>query len=139
MASYFDAEAAIITRLKATVSEFKDVIGTAGIISDDPSTYCPLAQVSHEGFSALNNDRGEKTLIKQRWQIAIVVASPDDKDGALSRAEAGPLIIKVIQALAGWKPGAGYSAMALEQSRGDLYTSAGIAIYPMTFTTNVTI
>jgi hypothetical protein len=134
---YFSAERAIVDRLAGTLPEIKSAAGShAGALVDDASRR-PCVAVIYDGYEPMGRGEG-KSMIRQRWRITIVVDARNDKSGADARAAAGPIINKVISAVAGWKPLPELSPMELAAGNGAEYKN-GVAAFSLVFSANLII
>ena len=136
--SYYTAEAAIISRIHAQAPQVKTVTGIHQETKADSATGPLPAVVVSCGGHEPKGHAGIRALVSQRWEITLVVAAPNDRSGAKARAEAGPLIIAVIRALAGWRPASGCSGMELQAGGWEEYTE-NMAMFGFAMTTNISI
>jgi len=136
--NYYAAEAAIIARVRDQVPDLKTVVGLSQEIKVDSATGAlPGAVVVCDGHEP-KDQAGGRVLITQKWEITIVVSAPNDRSGAKARAEAGPLIVGVIRALAGWTPATGFSSMELQAGGWEEYTE-NMAQFGFAMKTNIAI
>ncbi len=70
----------------------------------------PSVAVVYYSYRVKDTDgRGCRAMLVQKWFTILSVKSADDtKNGKGVREIAGPMIMDLINALKGWKPGAGY-------------------------------
>lgn len=107
--NYFEAEEAIVARLKERVPELKDVL-TPFSIGDmlESSQPSPTVHVIYGGdaFPANDAGKGEIRTVGQRWLIVLAVRSTKAQLQQTTeiRNIAGVLIPKILQALQGWTP-----------------------------------
>ena len=136
--SYYENENTIIARIKDQVPQLRTVTGINQNTEADSATGPLPAVVVVCGGHEPKGHAGGRTLIIQKWEMTIIVSAPNDRSGAKARAEAGPLIISVIRAVAGWRPGVGCSAMGLEAGGWEEYTE-NMAQFGFVMTTNISI
>lgn len=126
--NYFDAEAAIIGRIRAQVPELKDVLSPFSVGDMvEASQPSPAVHVIYGGDNVTGNEAGNgaRRIIDQRWLIVLAVRTPKAQlqNTTEIRILAGELIPKIINALQGWAatewmrplvrvngPSAGYSS-----------------------------
>lgn len=145
--NYLSAEALIIQRIKDQVPGLNAVLSAddlAGV--EERSQVAPAVHVLYggdilAGGAAGSAGRGAARIVRQRWFAVIVVRQARDATGSRARAEAGPLISKVLVALSGWPPSAAHRELVRLSAPNPLYR-AGMAYFPLAFETqlnNVTV
>lgn len=99
----------------------------------------PAAHVLYDGYS-IQQDQVQRALIRQTWVVVVTVRHVGQRNqSALQREAAGPLVMEVVQALMGWRPGPEYSRMSLASSPYRPNFGRGFAYVPVAFTTDIKI
>ena len=107
--NYFEAEEAIVARLRASMPELKDVL-TPFSIGDmiESSQPSPCAHVIYGGDTLPGNESGknDSRTVGQRWLVVLAVRTPKAQLQHTSeiRSIAGALVPKMLGALQGWAP-----------------------------------
>lgn len=122
---YFALSPAIVQRLKSQVPELGAVAGADLPPPDDSRLKKPAAIVVYDGYTP-GGRVGGKTQLYQLWRIALAAPEPNDPSGEAARAVAGPLMVKVINALTGWKPAPGVSPLELAPEKKSGPPQAGV-------------
>ena len=105
--NYFDAEPAIVARLKDALPEVKAIL-TPFSIGDmiESSQQSPTVHVIYSGDQVVSTGgQGSKTMDSQRWLIVLAVRTPKaqlQQTGDI-RVIAGEIIPKLLKALQGWQ------------------------------------
>ena len=105
--NYFNAEAAIIERLKELLPQVK--VLTPFSIGDmiESSQPSPAIHVIYGGDQvAGESNNGTKSVIDQRWMIVLAVRTPKAQlqHTADIRTMAGEIVPTLLKALQGWQP-----------------------------------
>lgn len=107
--NYFEAEDAIVQRLRENVPELKDVLtpfGLADMLESSQSS--PVAHVVYAGDTLPNSEagKGDTRMVTQRWLIILAVRTPKAQLQKTTeiRALAGAIVPKVLGCLQGWAP-----------------------------------
>ncbi|SSG51976.1 Uncharacterised protein [Klebsiella pneumoniae] len=139
---YLFCEPLLINRLREQVPDFVEVTGVAGLSQmNDDNPICPMAYVMYLGdtvntsTAATGGSMARLQFVTQLWAVVICVYFADGRGlGADISSEAGPLIKKTVDALAGWKPD-GDIARALTRSSQTLPAQYedGYGYYPLVF------
>ena len=132
---YFATQKAIVNRLLAQVTELKSADATGG--GTESALQRPAVVVVHQGHEHLGRGTGQ-ILLRQRWQVTLVVDDRNDRNGSRARSVAGPLITQIIFALAGWAPGATHSLLTPLDGGEEEYKD-GQARFNLYFSSNVTL
>ncbi|CUZ06842.1 Uncharacterised protein [Serratia marcescens] len=143
---YLFCEPLLIGRLRAAVPEFVEVTGVAGLSQmNDDNPICPMAYVMYLGdtvnTSTAATGGGQRRLqfVTQLWAVVVCVYFADGRGlGADISSEAGPLMLKTVEALAGWSPLEGVTRQLARsnQSLPAQYES-GYGYYPLVFQVDV--
>lgn len=139
MDNHLALEALLIDHLKSAVPEFRDVLGMADLASmQESSQVTPAAHVIYQGDTLPSGNsagQGSAQMVVQTWLVVVAVRSArDTRGGSGAREEAGSLITRVIQSLAGWPPGAGFLPMQRVNTIKPGF-NAGFAYFPLAFET----
>lgn len=106
---YFEAEKAIVCRLKQEIPELKEVY-TPFSLSDmvESSQASPAIHVIYSGDNVKSPEAGQGSakMIGQKWMVVLAVrnAKSQLQNTTEIRNLAGELIPKLLSALQGWKP-----------------------------------
>lgn len=133
----------IMERLRDQVPELQAVLSApdlAAIREDQQRT--PNAQVMYDGDDVASGDgasagRGAAQVVYQRYLVYLCVRNVRDP-GRLAGAfgEAGPLVSKIIKALAGWQPSSDFRPLRRTSAGKPLY-SPGYVYFPVGFSTQL--
>lgn len=146
LSDYLALEPVIIDRLESEVTELV-LVGSApdldGLAEGRQAT--PSAYVIYGGDQVPTNDRrisdaGKRHVITQRWFVVLAVRNVRDTvSGSGVRSDAGPLLSKIITALAGEKPWVPVSGIRPLRRAGAPRPSyrAGYGLFPLLFTADV--
>ena len=134
---YFAAEEAIASRIAENVPELKSAVGYRQPRHWSAAQRRPFVAVILEEPEPAGRN-GNRTLIKQRWRITLVVDMINEHSGANARAEAGPILTKIISALAGWTPGQDMAPMQPSSGYVGVYEN-DCASFSLVFTTGLII
>jgi hypothetical protein len=137
---YLAAESLIVARLRAQVSGVPsaNVMTTADLAGVEARAQrTPALHVIYNGDEpagvAGQSDLGDSQVVQQRWMIVVAVRSGKDTlGGSGARSVAGPLMVDVIQALAGWRPSADHGPLIRGSAPAPLF-EAGFAYYPQLY------
>jgi hypothetical protein len=107
--NYFEAEDAIVQRLREYVPELKDVLTPFGLADMlESSQASPVAHVVYAGDTLPNSETGNGStrVVTQRWLIILAVRTPKAQLQKTTeiRAMAGAIVPKVLGCLQGWAP-----------------------------------
>ena len=144
LADYLAAEPLIVTRLRGEVAGVPSAhVLTAADLSgvEARAQHTPALHVIYDGDEPLGesgqSDAGDVQITWQRWLVVVAVRSArDTTGGAGARALAGPLLVAVIQALAGWRPSADHSPLIRASAPRPAF-DAGFAYYPQLYRTAI--
>ena len=144
MDNYLSAEPAIIARLKASVPELLGVFSASdleGVVEAQQTT--PAAHVLYFGDKVVDgsgrSSTGEVQCVDQLWYVVLAVRNARNQiTGQAARADAGPLISKILKALQGWVPTQAHGPLKRINGAGPGFKS-GFAYLPFCFTTRVTV
>lgn len=109
---YLFCERLIIDRLRAEIPDFVEVTSAAGLAQmQDEYAPAPSAYIIYQG-DVINNNvaatggvQARTQFVTQLWAVVICVYFADGRGlGEDISSEAGPLIKRVIDTLAGWAP-----------------------------------
>jgi hypothetical protein len=137
--NFMAIEPLIIERLRVAVPELRAVYtareADAVLTRREVS---PAAHVIYGGFQIAEvMHAGLAARLNQVWLIVITATSAKGgSTGAGPREIAGPLMIAVMQALLGWKPGTGFGRLLLTGSPQARHLE-GFSYFPLTFTSQV--
>lgn len=144
VADYLSAEPLIVARLRDQVEAVPDanVLTAADLAGVEArAQHTPALHVIYDGDEpageAGQSEYGDTQVVQQRWLVVVAVRSARDTlGGAGARALAGPLLVAVIQALAGWRPSADHSPMVRANAPRPVF-DAGFAYYPQLYRTTI--
>lgn len=111
MTDYFEAETAIVARLKEQVTDVPDnhvftPFGLDGMMENTQPS--PALHVIYAGDVVSNDSAGQRSrlMIGQRWLVVLAVRNPKAqlKDTTEIRTAAGLIVPKLLNALQGWAP-----------------------------------
>lgn len=108
--NYFEAEDAIVQRLRDSVPELKDVLTPFGLAEMmESSQNSPVAHVVYAGDSVPGSTeagQGASRVVVQKWLVIIAVRTPRAQLQKTTeiRTLAGMIIPKVLGCLQGWAP-----------------------------------
>ena len=142
LTDYLAAEPLIVARLRDQVAGVPHVLTAADLAGVEArAQHTPALHVIYDGDEpageAGQSDAGDVQITWQRWLVVLAVRSARDTlGGAGARALAGPLLVAVIQALAGWRPSADHSPMLRASAPRPVF-DAGFAYYPQLYRTAV--
>lgn len=135
-ADYLVAGPLIMERLRNQITELRSVLPLAEVARLNANAIAgPLAYVMYDGDDVVEGEgrarQGASQLVRQRWMVVLGIRSAAQREAA-SHEAAGPLISRVIAALAGW---------TCEPFRSPLYRvaaprvdyGANFALYPLMF------
>ncbi len=134
---YLAAEGAIIARLTANVPGLEQVSSEASVASlqsGQLDTPAALVLWSHD-TPEKNDDPEAPQRIEQTWLVCLVVSVADDKTGERARAQAGPLITRVIRAMKAWVPADGFEAFTFSAAIEPQLAAGGVLYIPIPFKT----
>jgi hypothetical protein len=139
---YFASEFGIVNRLLVEVPEVNGHVFTPNDISQVTSEQqiTPAIHVIYGGsiLGKCSSD-GQSQVFEQIWIIVLAVKNAQaQKTGEKLRAEAGPIICKILRALQGFVPADGFESLHRFEASEPIYL-AGFACYPLGFTTKLTI
>lgn len=144
--NYLGLEPLLLARIaaKLTVGAGKDLEQVGGALQFDAALEndgpYPSAYVLYDGEAVdTRGIDGRRMLVVQRWQVGLLTRpSITPATGAASLVATGTLLSKLIDALAGWTPGAGYQALKRVQARGQSVVYAnGLAMFVLDFEVGV--
>lgn len=107
--NWLAAEPLLVARVKAQATGLRAVYTASELValegpSDPRAAALPAAHVLYGGDQIVETTaNGEASVIDQIWCVALVARN--DRDAAALRAEVGPLVSQVFQAVAGWDCG----------------------------------
>ncbi len=109
---YLAIEEPLVERLREAVPELVTVTTAAELedVANLRQKPPPAAIVIYDGDDVPQTPqseaaRGQRQVVLQRWLVVIAVQNVrDQRQGSSVRREAGPLMVKVIRAVAGWQP-----------------------------------
>jgi hypothetical protein len=136
---YLAAEAPIIARLKALVPALRAVAGAPEIVVPPQ---VPSALVIYDGDTIPQGPGGQAgngalQVVRQRWMVVLIVHNLRyAAEGAEARLTAGPLLIEVMRALAGWPPLPELRPMRRVQGPEVDYRD-GVALFPLMYETQL--
>jgi hypothetical protein len=137
--NYLELEPIIIERWKTQMPELVNVVAIADLPDImQVSQSVPAGIVYYDGDNiGTNTDRGASQGVDQRWALVVAVRNVRDvREGSAARQEAGPLISKTLNVIAGWKPKEGYKEFRRISGPGPAYTK-GFAYFPLLFSTRL--
>lgn len=141
---YLSAEPLIVDRLRLQVAAVPDPnVMTAADLSgvEQRAQHTPALHIIYDGDEPAGesgqSEAGDAQVIWQRWLVVVAVRNVrDTTGGAGARAMAGPLLVSVIQALAGWRPSVDHSPMIRSSAPRPVF-DAGFAYYPQLYRTAI--
>lgn len=140
LTDYLAAEPLIVARLQAQVAGVPaahvltaaDLAGVEARAQITPSLHV-LYDGDEPAGEAGQSETGDTQIVQQRWLVVVAVRSArDTRGGSGARALAGPLMVAVIQALAGWRPSADHGPMIRASAPRPLF-DPGFAYYPQLY------
>ena len=107
--NYFEAEDAIVQRLRDNVPELKDVLTPFGLAEMmESSQGSPVVHVVYAGDNVAGNDAGQgaSRVVVQKWLVILAVRTPKAQLQKTTeiRTLAGTIVPKVLGCLQGWAP-----------------------------------
>lgn len=140
MDEYLALEPIIIAHWKSQVPELVAVTSLASLEDiDEVKQTTPLGIVFYDGDDVIDSakGRGESQAVDQRWGLVVAVRNVRRaRGGSAAREDASPLIIKTINAFAGYKPAQGYGEFKRGSAPGPAYDK-GYAYFPLLFTSRI--
>lgn len=144
MDNYLSAEQLIVTRLKERVPELVGAFSAADLdsVQEAKQTH-PAAHVLYYGDRIVEGSGrssiGDCQTVDQVWYVILVVKNARTQlTNEAARADAGPLILKILKALQGWQPSPEHSPMKRVNGAAPGFKS-GFAYLPFCFTTRITV
>lgn len=136
-ADYLAGGRAIVERLRAEVRELRGVLMAEDLaVLNEGTAVGPLAFVVYDGDEVLEGDgrarQGASQRVRQRWMVVIAIRSAVQHRQAASHDEAGPLLAKTIQTLAGWST-APYRQPLVRITAPRVNYGPNFALYPLMF------
>lgn len=132
-----DAEALLITRLKAQLTGIQTVASAASVAGAQPEDLTPLlpAFFTQPGAGEAVSDAGNGLAAQQEetWIVVGVFKLLPDQTLAATYDTAGDWLGKAAQALAGWAPSASYRPMKYA-GRDEPDYAPGYVEFPLRFT-----
>lgn len=131
---YLSLEPLLIERLRESVTDIRHVLNAAdlaGVKQAAQST--PAIHVLYYG-DRLGDSAGTKRArhVYQQWLTIMVIKDVrSQRTGQAAREQAGPFITGIIQALQGWKPGAGFGELARFIGPRPFYQPGGFLYVPL--------
>lgn len=140
--NYLELEGLLLARLKATVS-VQHILSAADLEGvAEAQQFTPAIHVLYFGDILPGGDgaeagRGSCQVVGQRWATIVAVRNVRDTDkGAAARAEAGPILQKVLRYLSGWDPGPRWGNFRRIPAPGVLFRD-GFAYFPILWKSEV--
>jgi hypothetical protein len=136
--NYFEAEDAIVQRIRESVPELKDVL-TPFSVGDmvESSQPSPSVHVIYAGDVVPSGQAGQgaSKLVDQRWLIVLAVRTPKAQLQHTSeiRTLAGPLVPKVLGCLQGWAPVSWMRPLGRASGGPSAGYSSSFAYFPFMF------
>lgn len=136
--NYFAVEPLLIARITAQLGDDLQKVGgvaefEATLENDSPY---PSAFVLYDGESIeQKGPTGRILRSKQRWQVALLTRPAIAVNtGNASLIESGTLLSRLVDALTGWVPAAGFQALMRTQANGQSVIYAnGLAMFTLDF------
>ncbi|MDX1464122.1 MAG: hypothetical protein R3215_00285 [Halomonas sp.] len=139
---YLVAEGLILARLETELADLAGlkVLSTADLAGvDEGAQHTPALHVVYMGDAVPGGeqvDQGNYHVLRQRWMVVAAVRNArQQRSGQATRAEAGPLLSRVIQALSGWRPGEGLGSLTRVSAPRPAFTPGGFGYFPLQFET----
>lgn len=141
-ADYLAAEALIVARLQEALADLPrlkvlTVADLAGV--QQQAQHTPAVQVLYAGDQVPGGaatDRGNYHALRQRWMAVVAVRSVRRQaSGQAAREQAGPILSRTLQALAGWRPGQGYGPLVRINAPAPVFRPGGYGYFPLQFET----
>lgn len=107
--NWLAAEPLLVSRIKQQATGLRAVYTAADLAAleapaDPRASALPAAHILYAGDQLVEvADNGEAEVVDQIWCVAIVARN--DRGADALRAEVGPLVSQVLQAMAGWNAG----------------------------------
>lgn len=145
LSDWLAAEELIVDRLKDQVAELRTVTTAAELaaVAEMRQKPTPSAIVVYDGDDVPTNPQsqakqGARHKAVQRWLVVLAVKNvADQRAGSSARRDAGPLIAKIMNALAGWQlPLPGVRPLSRAGSPGPAFEK-GYGYFPILFTAEV--
>lgn len=137
---YLMAEQAIIERLQAQLTELRAVYAVADTATlTEAQQQTPNAQVFYhrdvvDSTPGGQRGQGRAQLVHQIFCVVLAVRNVRDvRGGTGARNEAGPILTRIIQALAGWKPSEHHDALRRVTPPIAVAYETGFRYYPLAF------
>ena len=136
--NYFEAEEAIVQRIRESVPELKDVL-TPFSVGDmvESSQPSPSVHVIYAGDVVTGNEAGHSTrrVIDQRWLVVLAVRTPKAQLQHTTeiRTLAGPRVPKVLGCLQGWAPVSWMRPLGRASGGPSAGYSSSFAYFPFMF------
>jgi len=134
---YFSAEEAIANRIIQNAPELKSATGYREASQWSRVMPRPFVAITLDSAEPAGGN-GARQLMRQKWRITLVADKINEDSGAKARAEAGPILRKIISALAGWKPGLDMTPMAPASGYESVYEN-DCASFSLVFTTGLVV
>jgi len=136
---YLAAGAAIIERLRQQVPELRDVLTMEDAAQVQESAVAsPVAYVAYDGDTLGDGVvRGAPQVVTQRWLVVLAVRSARQQRAATHEA-AGPLLSKIIAALAGFTPPPLRRPLRRTTTPRVNYRPGGLTLYPLAWAGELT-
>jgi len=140
-ANYFSAWDGIVARLKEQVTEFNRHVYPFMSLDDAKR----IAQFAPACVVVYTRDRvgessgaGQAQVVSQQFTVVVALKSANDAEsGKGAREAAGPLITKVLAALAGFTPAVGWRPLKRAEQPALVDYSPGVAWFPFGFSTTL--
>lgn len=95
---------------------------------------CPAAAVGYDGDLIQYDTDGGGHGLAQRWLVVLVVRhAGDTAKNETVQAEAGPLILQVVQSLSGWRPSISHLGELRHIAGPRPSYGPGIGLFPLAF------
>ncbi len=139
LTNHLSAEPLIIAQIQARVPELKAVLDAWELSEiEERSQITPAVHVLYGGdYPGETAGRAAVARIDQHWQLWVVVRVL--KTAKTARQNAGLLITKTIEALAGWQPDTNHGPMVLVPTGVEPQYRVGFAYFPVRFSTEVVV
>ncbi len=134
---FLELEGRIAARIEAAVPELAGAVTPLG----DPGDMLQTARENRAwlvpGRTSYDSDKSGRAIdVTQRWQVILTCRNVGNmRSGEPARRQAGPLITKIIQALAGWHPGSPYGLLRIVTPSLAPSWFDGVLMWPLEFET----
>ncbi len=130
-------EERLVKRIEQQVPELVNHVRMVNRIEDIVQRAAPITLWIMPGVTAIEADRSGRAFdCNQRWSLLLVVRNASQGlDKRPARIQAGPIISRLFDTLAGWHPGAPFGILRPVTAPSPFF-EPGLFFYPMEFETH---